>query len=125
MRYDTYTISKLIYRVWKNHLNRGLILAMLAVATPVWAVEIENPISANTFPELIQHLSLALVQIVIPLAVVALVFAGFKFIIASLSGDTKKLQDARQMLLWIIIGTAVVVGAATLADIAVNFAKNL
>ncbi|MBI2056503.1 MAG: hypothetical protein HYT37_03965 [Candidatus Sungbacteria bacterium] len=100
---------------------------LLSYAHPAlaYSIRIENPLNASDLPTLIEHLSTALMKLAIPFAVAALIWAGFKFVAASASGNEAKLKDARVMLQWIIIGTAIIVGGAALVYAAVNFAKTL
>ena len=99
---------------------------MLATAHAVFAAEtvtslIPNPIGARSFACLVKTLSEAAITIVVPIAIVAIIFAGLKFIIAGAQGNDGEIKKARTMLLWIIIGTAVVVGSFVLAEVGIKF----
>lgn len=119
--------SRLIYGVGKSALYSVLFLAILLLVSPglVLGVTIENPIAAKSFPELIQQIAKAVRLIAFPLAVVAIIFVGFKFVISSARGDEKGLGEAKKMFFWVVIGTAIIVGASVLAEAIVNFAKTL
>ncbi|OGZ97854.1 MAG: hypothetical protein A3J10_04365 [Candidatus Sungbacteria bacterium RIFCSPLOWO2_02_FULL_54_10] len=112
-------------RLWKTFLIRGYILHTLVSASPVFAQtltdRIPNPIAAKSFPCLVKALSEAAITIVVPIAIVAIIFAGLKFIIAGAQGNEGGIKQARTMLFWIIIGTAVVVGSFVLAEAAISF----
>lgn len=111
--------------LWKS-LLLGLIFFVIVLASfNVSAIGIENPISANSFQALIERLADAILKIAIPLAVVAIIFVGFKFVLASASGNAKGLEEARKMFLWLVAGTALIVGSSALAKAVVNFAKDL
>ena len=75
-------------------------------------VTIGNPLAggANNLPA---FFTLVLQNIVMPLAgvlcVLAFVYAGFKFVTAG--GDTTKIKEARAALLWVAVGTAILLGA--------------
>lgn len=100
--------------------------AILTAGLSVYsALEILNPIGAKSFGELILRLTGAIVKIAMVFAPVAILIVGFKLIAAAASGDAKKLQDTKTMLWWVIIGTAVVVGASVLAGAVVQFVKEL
>ena len=58
-----------------------------------------------------------------PIAAFFLVLTGFMFIAAR--GNTQKLEEARAMLLWVVVGTAIIVGAGPIASMVINFAKGL
>lgn len=111
--------------MWKKALYGAILSAMLISAEAVFAVTIENPINANSFPELISSLADALQTIALVLAPVALVIAGFKFITSATAGNQAGLTEARKMFLWILVGTAIVVAASVLAQAMVNFAQEL
>ena len=105
----------------------ALFLAILLLVSPasVLGVTIENPIKAKSFPQLIDNIALAVQKIAFPLAIVAIIFVGFKFVISSAKGDEKGLGEAKKMFFWVVIGTAVIVGASALAEAIVEFAKTL
>lgn len=84
-----------------------------------------NPIQARTFSELIQAIARDIRFIAMICAPVAIIFAGFKFIISASQGDEAGLKKSKSMLVWVIAGTAVVVASSTLADAIVEFAKTL
>lgn len=112
-------------RLWKTVLRAGLGSAILTSANFVLAAEssptvIPNPIAAQSFPCLIQTISLAAMQVAIPIAIVTIIFAGLKFIFAGVSGNSAKVTEARKILLWAVIGTAVVVGSFVIANAAVE-----
>ncbi len=109
----------------KSFLYSALVLAILLLAAPALAVTIDNPIKANNFPDLIKQIANAVLLIAVPLAIVAIIFVGFKFVIASAKGDEKGLGDAKKMFFWVVIGTALIVGASALARWVVDFAKTL
>ena len=88
-----------------------------------WADEvtsIPNPLEAKTFPCLIKAISLAAIEVAIPLAIITIIFAGIRFIFAAVSGKTEGITAARKMLLWAVIGTAIVVGSFAIAGAAVQ-----
>lgn len=117
--------SKLIYRVWIKGLYGLGLCAILLKAQSVWAVNIPNPIAANSFQELVLNIAKAIQIIALVFAPVALIIAGFKFITSATSGNTGGVKNARTMFLWILVGTAIVVGASALAQAVVNFAREL
>ena len=63
--------------------------------------------------------------IAIPFAVLAIIIAGFRFIVGGMKGNAGEIQKAKTLFFWTIIGTAIVVGAYVIAQVAVNFAKTL
>lgn len=115
--------------MWKRHLLSGLFLAILMRAPSALAsvvtIDFPNPIHASTLGQLITNLATAIRSIAIPLAVIAIVWAGFKLITGAVSGDQAKIKDAKKLLGYIVLGTAIIVSATILAQAVVNFAKNL
>lgn len=112
--------------MWKINLLIILFFAILVIANSVYALEITNPIApTNSFLQLVENISKAMVKIAMPLAVAAIVFVGFKLVIAAAQGNDKGLQDGKKMLWWVLIGTAIIIGALVLAQVVVNFAKGL
>lgn len=72
---------------------------------------ITNPLKIGSdIPSII---TAVLENIVMPLAsvlvVLAILYSGFKFVIAQ--GAPKELQEARQGLLWVLVGTLILLGA--------------
>ena len=117
-----------IYRLCKTHLCRIVICITLGISSLAFAQSpyvYPNPILAEDFPTLIQSIATAVIQIGAPLAVLALIFAGFKFITGSLGGDQKAISEAKKIFWWTLIGTAILVGAWAIATAVVNFAKTL
>jgi|SRR3989344_7063924 len=74
----------------------------------------KNPLGETTeFKALINKVLEVLIDVGIPILVVFIVYAGFKFVTAQ--GNTTKLEEARKTLLWAVIGGAVLVGAKVIA----------
>ena len=112
-------------QLWKRFLFTIFSYAILIKAEQAWAIDITNPIKARNFGELINSLATALQYIAGILAPIALVIAGFKLIIGATSGDTKGVGEAKKMFGWILVGTAIAIGASALAKAVVNFAQTL
>lgn len=112
-------------QVWKNPLRWVLVFGMLGVARFTLAIDYPNPIEAEDFPTLIEAIAKALVLIGVPLAVLALIIAGFRFISGSISGSKDAIKEARSIFMWTLVGTAILVGAWAIASAVVNFAQTL
>jgi len=92
-----------------NHYKKTLFLAVffaLSVPFIISAVSIENPLAYNTFQEFINALAWFILQIAVAIAPIMFIFAGFKFVTAV--GDPKKIDDAKKMVLWTMVGLGVV-----------------
>lgn len=76
---------------------------------------VQNPLKFNSFCGLLKGLFNGVVAIGIPVAVVFLVIAGFRFVLAQ--GNPKGIGLARQNLLNTIIGIALFLGAWLIAQV--------
>lgn len=74
-----------------------------------------NPLSVNSFPDLIQ---IILEDIVVPIggivATLAIVYSGFLFVTAQ--GNPEKLSQARSAFTWAVIGGLIILGAWAIAQ---------
>lgn len=86
---------------------------------------IESPIKSKSFQDLLYALAGYVREIGILLAVTALIWTGFKFVTGALGGDSKKLGEAKTMFWWVLVGTAIVVGATVIVQAVINTAGNL
>lgn len=83
--------------------------------------QITNPLKADSIPALINVIAEFAFEIGLPIAVVFIVYNGFRFV--SARGDEKKLESAKEGIKWSLIGAALIVGARFLANAIVNFVK--
>jgi TRAP-type C4-dicarboxylate transport system permease small subunit len=58
--------------------------------------------------------------VVILLAVLAIIYVGFQYILASASGNATKIKELHTYLLYIVIGIAVVIGAQVIVRVVLN-----
>ena len=78
-------------------------------------LKVLNPLRVNNIVDLIFLLADVALQIGAVVAVLALIYTGFKFVTAS--GSDKAIGEAKQMFYWNIIGIAVLFGATLIASI--------
>ena len=77
---------------------------------------IDNPLGdTTTLSQLIDEILNVIITIATPLAILAVIYAGFLFVKAQ--GDTTKLQEARTMLIWTVVGIMVLLGATLLSSV--------
>jgi len=76
---------------------------------------LQNPLAVDSICELIALLLKAAIAIGIPIAVLFIVYAGFKFIMAR--GSPGELSEARSNLISTIIGIAIFIGASLIANV--------
>ena len=109
----------------------SFILAPAYIPLNVYALAIINPLimSSETgapiesFTDFAEAVALGAARIAFPIAAIAIIVAGFLFITAG--GNEEKIRRARKTFYWILIGTAVVVGAFVLAFAFKEFIENL
>lgn len=113
--------------MWKKCLFPGLIFAMLIIGFSAMAAGevVNNPIKSKTVAQLVLNIADVALQVGSYIAVVAIIFAGFKLVVAAAQGNEGELSKARQMLWWVLIGTAIIVGARVIAQAVINTFENL
>lgn len=80
---------------------------------------IHNPLSGNSnIFDFIETVITAAIQLGAIVAVVAIVYAGFLFVTAQ--GDEKKIATAKSVLLYTVIGIAILLGARLITDVVVG-----
>ncbi len=82
-----------------------------------------NPIQSGTFCGVVRGIANFVTATGIPVLVVAIVINGFMFI--SAQGNEQKLSNAKKTFYWIVVGTAIIMGAMVIAEIFFDFAKSL
>ncbi len=81
----------------------------------VGPVTLGNPLGVKNFCDLVKTLLNIVLAIGVPVAVLFLVWSGFRFILAR--GRPGELENAKKNFMYVIIGIAVFLGAWTLATI--------
>jgi hypothetical protein len=76
---------------------------------------LENPLAADTFEELVSSITTWLVRIATPIGIIVIVYAGVKFLMAR--GDPNKINEAKRVLWYAIIGLAIVFAATGLVSL--------
>ena len=107
-----YSIYRLFYAIFG-----------LEALTAKKAFAIENPINSGTFEAVVAKIAELIARIGMVLVVVFIIYSGFLFV--SARGDEKKLESAKSMFFWTIIGAAIIIGAYAIAQAVINFAKQL
>ncbi len=82
-----------------------------------------NPLSVNNFCDLIKVVLQAILVIGVPIAVMFLVYVGFKFVLAQ--GNPEKIKEAQRNFFNTIIGIAIFLGALTIAEVIQSTLSNL
>jgi len=89
----------------RKYLSLFLLIAVLIPLT-VQGVTIENPLRAQSFWDLIDKLIDFIFYLAIAVAPIMFIVAGFYFITAA--GDPEKVNTAKKMILWVLIGLLIV-----------------
>lgn len=76
---------------------------------------IPNPIGADSLQELLQLILNIVVELGVPVVALMIIWTGFKFIWAR--GNPGKIGEAREALLYTLIGAGVVLGAYAISAI--------
>ncbi len=90
----------------------------LPVITFAQSIIIPNPASgagSNLMDILTALLNNAVLPIGAVLVVMYIIYAGFRFVTAQ--GNEKKLADARENLLWALIGAGILLGAVAISEL--------
>lgn len=82
------------------------------------SVTLLNPLGVDSFSGLVDKILNAAILIGIPIAVLFIVLAGFKFVFAQ--GNPEALKKARRNFLNTIIGIAIFVGASLIATVIIK-----
>ena len=83
--------------------------ALLLMPVLVKGVEIENPLEADNFGELIDTIVNIIFMFALAVAPIMIIVAGFYFITAV--GEPAKINTAKQIILWTLIGLLIVLCA--------------
>ncbi|MFH1656664.1 MAG: pilin [Candidatus Nealsonbacteria bacterium] len=97
-----------------------LILFSLFVPLVSSAVSIPNPLKANTFTELLNSIIDFIFTISIPITALMIIIAGFYFITAQ--GEPEKIQTAKKIIIWTLIGFLIIVAAKGLVQLLMQVA---
>lgn len=93
-------------------------------ATQSFEFSLDNPLEADNFLELIDVLATWLFNLSIPVVVVMIVWSGIMFLTSR--GDTTKVTKARQILLYAVVGFAIILigkGFITLIESILNLGQ--
>lgn len=96
-------------RIWLSKIIIFLMLVSFLTPFVVGAVTIDNPLQAKNFWDLIDRLIDFIFYLAIAIAPIMFIIAGFYFIGAA--GDPAKIDTAKKMVLWTLIGLLVVMSA--------------
>ena len=100
----------------------GMLSLVVANAAGVTLLPSPTP-KFKTLPQFIQAILGIVVKIGITIIALAFVYSGYLFV--SAQGDTKKIESARSVFFWTVIGGAIVLGAWMLSKAIENTIRQL
>lgn len=80
---------------------------------------LKNPLSANSIPAVLDSIINFLLTIAAPIAVIMTIWSAYLFITAG--ENQEKVKQARQTLLWVVIGVAVLILSKGIVNLAKSF----
>ena len=78
-------------------------------------ISLTNPLKAESVQDLILAVVKTVLKLAIPIAVLFIIWSGFKFVMAQ--GNPEKIKGAIKTFQWTVIGLAVIFGAYVIATI--------
>ena len=109
---------------WKIYLiglvfsSGGRLLADVTQPAGNPPASISNPIKSNSFLELLNAILTIIVEIGTPIIIISIIFVGFKYVFAQ--GKPAEIQKAHSAITWVIVGSAIVIGAKVIVVIIQN-----
>jgi hypothetical protein len=97
----------------------GLAMANFAFGATASPITLPNPLSTNSFQQVVANVSNFLLLIATPLVAIMALIGGFQMITAA--GNPEKFASGRKTLMYAVIGFAVVLIAGGVAQIIKNF----
>lgn len=92
-----------------------LLLISFFIPVSVEGVRIENPLEYETFQELLSRLIDFIFYLAVGIAPIMIIVAGFHFITAA--GEPEKINTAKKIILWTLIGLIIVFSAKGLVEL--------
>ena len=82
----------------------------------------QNPLRSdiNSIGALVQAFIEIITYIAIIVAVLAFIWVGFQYVTSAASGNSKKIQELHNQLMWLVIGVAVVISARVIIQVVIN-----
>lgn len=124
------TVTGFIHKIKKTLLPNILawLIINLALVNNAFALQgeggkLNNPLVVGTVSELVRAVTEIVMKIGFMVAVVFIIYSGFLYV--SARGSEEKLKKAHATFTWTMIGTAVILGAWTIAMVIESTVKSL
>lgn len=98
-------------------------MPMIVSAQTPTIIKFQSPIASKSVAEVLTKFFEILVQIGAVAVTLAIVYAGFLFVVAR--GNPEQLSKAKTTLYWTIIGAMILLGAQVIASVIQNSIKGL
>ena len=79
------------------------------------SVGLVNPLKVTSLADFVKTILGIVVKIGVPIVSIFIILAGLQFVLAR--GNGEKLEKAKQNLLWVLIGAAILLGCWVIAEI--------
>lgn len=98
----------------RTQIIAAIVLAMLITPSLARAAVFQNPLIAQSFPDIIVNLTRFVLYLAGFLGLLALVVGGVRLIVSGMSGNEGEIAAAKRVIFWAIMGMIVVGMAATI-----------
>ena len=88
-------------------------------------VEFKNPVQSTDLASLIKSIVDQLFPFAITLTAVGILAYGFLYVVYSGSGNEGGIKKLKGLMLWLIIGAAIVAGSKVIVDAVVKFGQEI
>jgi hypothetical protein len=109
------------YNVRRQLKQTGLLTALFILPVPVSAqikYTLESYLPFKSLEELIVAVLRIFITIAVPIIVLFIIYAGFKYVTAQ--GNAQQVQEATRALTYAIIGAVLIIGAVAISEIIAN-----
>lgn len=90
---------------------------------PGSGAELQNPLNFDDLVSVIVAIANVLLILAVPIIIIFIVYAGFLYVTAQ--GNSTKIQDAHNALLYALIGGAIILGAKVISAIIANTVNSI
>ena len=106
-----------------SNILRLILINLLLPVTFVFAEGFENPVKAGSIEELLVLVINAVIILLMPIVILAIIYSGFMFLTAR--GNKEQLTTAKTNFVWVVVGVAVLLGAKVIATVIENSVEHI
>jgi len=109
----------ILYTVFGSVILTAIFISPQSIVFAADGATIQNPLGSATTLRQVLAVVISTVQVIAGiLSVVFIILAGLKFVLAA--GNPAKITEARKMLLYVVIGVAIIFGAQAISLVVQN-----